>query len=55
MLPTSWRHDLALRWRLSRQIELWGGVDNVFDKANEAYVGAPSLGRRARVGLVATL
>ncbi len=49
-LPTTLRSDLAGTWRWGRGFSVTGALDNVFDKRNEAYVGATAPGRRARVG-----
>lgn len=44
------RNDLAFTYALGEQIKLTGAIDNLADRENLWYVGAPSLGRRARVG-----
>jgi outer membrane cobalamin receptor len=38
-------------WRLSRQVELFGRIENLFDREYEEVFGFPALGRGAMVGL----
>ena len=38
-------------WRLSRQVELFGRIENLFDREYEEVFGFPALGRGAMAGL----
>ena len=38
-------------WRVSRQLELFGRIDNLFDRRYEEVFGFPALGRGAVAGL----
>lgn len=38
-------------WRIRRQAELFGRVENIFDRDYEEALGFPALGRRATIGL----
>jgi len=58
-LPTSLRNDVNVTWRLQalpqNRVTFSAGIDNVFDKANESYVGQPAPGRRFRLNVSAVL
>jgi outer membrane cobalamin receptor len=38
-------------WRLSRQLEVYGRIDNMFDRRYEEVFGFPALGRGVVAGL----
>src|SRR5205085_1256535 len=38
-------------WRVSRAIQIFGRIDNLFDRAYEESLGFPALGRSAMAGL----
>lgn len=44
------RNDLSFSYAISSRLSLTAAIDNVADRTNRWYVGAPSLGRRGRVG-----
>ncbi len=49
------RADIAVRWQLSPQVSLGLALDDVGDQAFEDAIGFPSLGRRYRLSLSASL
>ena len=50
-LPTYLRNDVSYQYRLRDWLRLSAAVDNLFNKANENYVGQPGVGRRVRIGV----
>jgi vitamin B12 transporter len=38
-------------WRIVRPLEVYGRVENLFDRAYEEAFGFPALGRRATAGV----
>ena len=38
-------------WQLSRQLEVFGRIENLFDRGYEEVFGFPALGRGAMVGM----
>ena len=58
-LPTYLRNDVNLAWRmpigLKNGLTVSASVDNLFNKGNEAYIGATAPGRRVRLNVGARL
>jgi vitamin B12 transporter len=48
-LPTYLRSDLTVTHAISEKARVGITVDNVADRSNQWYVGAPTIGRRARI------
>nr|OEJ79562.1 TonB-dependent receptor [Cyanobacterium sp. IPPAS B-1200] len=53
-LPGYTTVDFKTRIPLSANVNLTGGIDNIFDKQYEQFPGFPALGRNFRVGVNAT-
>jgi len=53
-LPGYTTVDFKTRIPLSDNVNLTGGIDNIFDKQYEQFPGFPALGRNFRVGVNAT-
>jgi vitamin B12 transporter len=52
-LPSYTKLDLALRWRASKKLELYGRVENFLDERYEEVSGFPTLGRALTAGFTA--
>jgi outer membrane receptor protein involved in Fe transport len=48
-LPTYLRSDLTVTHAISERIRVGIALDNLANRSNQWYVGAPTIGRRARI------
>lgn len=49
------RNDLAFTYAITKRVNATAAIENLADRNNQWYVGAPSLGRRAWIGVTLTM